>query len=296
MMNDCLPLVIPVINEAFGKNYTGRERIFLNPNEHYINQQDGSEQKRITDSAFTIITDDGRRDKYIFECQSTADGTILVRIFEYIMQEALDSGEVSNNQLTVTVSNATVLFLRSNDNTPDVMKIVINTPGGTVDFDVPVIKMNSYTLDDIFGKGLYFLLPFYIFNFEKKFAIYEKDKAEREKLMEEYAEFSERLYNALMDRKIFEHHRSTILGMSKSVLRKIAAKFKKVKTGVDEIMGGRILDYPGRKEYYEGIEYGKREGMLEKCLEIAHELRGLGVSDTIICKATRLSQEELNML
>ena len=33
-MNDCLPLVIPVINEAFGKNYTGRERIFLNPNEH----------------------------------------------------------------------------------------------------------------------------------------------------------------------------------------------------------------------------------------------------------------------
>ena len=171
-MNDCLPLVIPVINEAFGKNYTGRERIFLNPNEHYINQQDGGEQKRITDSAFTIITDDGRRDKYIFECQSTADGTILVRIFEYIMQEALDSGEVSNNQLTVTVSNATVLFLRSNDNTPDVMKIVINTPGGTVNFDVPVIKMNSYTLDDIFGKGLYFLLPFYIFNFEKKFAVY----------------------------------------------------------------------------------------------------------------------------
>ncbi len=296
MMNDCLPLVIPVINEAFGKNYTGRERIFLNPNEHYINQQDGSEQKRITDSAFTIITDDGRRDKYIFECQSTADGTILVRIFEYIMQEALDSGEVSNNQLTVTVSNATVLFLRSNDNTPDVMKIVINTPGGAVDFDVPVIKMNSYTLDDIFGKGLYFLLPFYIFNFEKKFAVYEKDKAEREKLMEEYAEFSERLYNALMDRKIFEHHRSTILGMSKSVLRKIAAKFKKVKTGVDEIMGGRILDYPGRKEYYEGISEGIVRGERKISFEIARKMRDAGLNSSMILQFTGLNPEDLNML
>ena len=52
MMNDCVRLLIPVINEVFGKNYSGNEKIIFRPNEHFINQQDGIEQKRITDSLF----------------------------------------------------------------------------------------------------------------------------------------------------------------------------------------------------------------------------------------------------
>ena len=49
------------------------------------------------------------------------------------------------------------------------MNIVINTPGGSVNFDVPVMKINSYSLGQIFERDLYFLLPFYIFNLEKNF-------------------------------------------------------------------------------------------------------------------------------
>ena len=166
-MNDCVRLLLPVINEIFGKNYTGREKIVFHPNEHFINQQDGNEQKRITDSSFSIIS--GRQeDKYIFECQSTADNTMLIRIFEYITQEALDSGKILKHKLIVTIPNAAVLFLRTKKDTPDAMNIVIHTPGGTVDFDVPIMKVNSYSLAQIFEKDLYFLLPFYIFNLEKK--------------------------------------------------------------------------------------------------------------------------------
>ncbi len=262
MMNDCIHLVIPVINEIFGKNYTGKERIITHPNEHFINQQDGVEQKRITDSAFTIVS--GRNeDKYIFECQSTADDTLLVRIFEYITQEALDSSKVVNYQLTVTIPNAAVLFLRSNRNTPNSMNIVINTPGGSVNFDVLVMKIKSYSLAQIFEKDLYFLLPFYIFRLEKNFSKYDSSPAELEKLKREYVDFMTRLEQAVKDGKIFTYDRRTILEMSKKVLENIAVKYNNIEKEVNVIMGGRVLDYEGRSIFYGGLAEGYAEGRME---------------------------------
>ena len=173
LMNDCVRLLIPVINEVFGKNYSGDEQIIFRPNEHFINQQDGKEQKRITDSSFSIISHDNLEEKFILECQSTDDDTLLIRIFEYITQEALDSGTITKYKLIVTIPNAAVLFLRSKKSTPNSMNIVINTPGGSVSFNVPVMKVQSYSLEQIFDKNLLFLLPFYIFNLEKNFPQYE---------------------------------------------------------------------------------------------------------------------------
>lgn len=259
MMNDCIQLLIPVINEIFGKHYTGKEKIITHPNEHFINQQDGKEQKRITDSSFSIISGN-HEDKYIFECQSTADDTLLIRIFEYITQEALDSGKILKHQLIVTIPNAAVLFLRTKKDTPDAMNIVINTPGGSVNFDVPIMKVNSYSLTQIFDRDLYFLLPFYIFNLEKNFSKYENDLAELEKLKREYADFMARLEKAVKDGKIFTHDRRTILEMSKKVLENIAAKYKNIQKEVKEIMGGRVLDYEGRSIFYDGIKQGRIEG------------------------------------
>ena len=56
------------------------------------------------------------------------------------------------------------------------MKYVIVTPGGTVQYDVLIMKVQTYSLDDIFGKGLLLLIPFYIFSHEKGFAEYNSDE------------------------------------------------------------------------------------------------------------------------
>ncbi len=294
-MNDCVRLLIPVINEIFGKNYTGKEKIIPHPNEHFINQQDGNEQKRITDSSFSIIS--GRHeDKYIFECQSTADDTMLVRIFEYITQEALDSGKILKHKLIVSIPNAAVLFLRTKKDTPDAMNIIINTPGGTVDFDVPIMKVNSYSLAQIFEKDLYFLLPFYIFNLEKNFSKYEHDPAELEKLRREYIDFMTRLELAVLNRKIFTHDRRTILEMSKKVLENIAVKYDNIQKEVKDIMGGRVLDYEGRSIFYDGIAVGKERGRREANIETARRLREMGMNDNDILRATNISFDDLLML
>ena len=94
MTVDCSQLLLPMLNEIFGKHYTGNEKIVFNQNEHFLNQQDGYEEKRITDSSFSVIGE--TEEKYLLECQAMPDNSLLVRIFEYITQDALDHGEITN--------------------------------------------------------------------------------------------------------------------------------------------------------------------------------------------------------
>ena len=93
ILNDCRKLIIPVINEIFGETYTGEEEIQFFPNEHFIDQQDEADKKRITDTNFTVF---GKvQKKYHIECESSyPDGRITIRLFEYDAQIALDEGEV----------------------------------------------------------------------------------------------------------------------------------------------------------------------------------------------------------
>ena len=291
MMNDCVKLLIPVINEVFGKNYSGNETIVFRPNEHFINQQDGKEQKRITDSSFSIISDNSE-DKFILECQSTDDDTLLIRIFEYITQEALDSGTITKYQLTVTIPHAAVLFLRSKKSTPNSMNIVINTPGGSVSFDVPVIKVQSYSLQQIFDKNLLFLLPFYIFNLEKDFPQFETSDEALEKLKKVYIDFMNRLEKEVTEGHISAYYRRTILDMSKKVLENIAAKYKNIQKGVNDIMGGQILEHEGKTIFNAGVAEGRREANLDT----ARRLREMGMNDNDIHRATNISLDDLQLL
>ncbi len=175
LINDCSSLIIPLINEVFGERYTGKEKIVFSPNEHFMNRQDGEEGERVSDTSFKIIAGTETK-KYHWECQSSADSSMLVRFFEYDTQIALDEGEIKKDVLTVTLPNSAVLFLRCDDETPDRMKIEIITPGGTVSYPIPVMKSQQYGIDEIFEKGLLFLIPFYIFSHESRFKEYDGDK------------------------------------------------------------------------------------------------------------------------
>ena len=98
LLNDCSSLIIPVINEVFSEHYTGKEEIIFSPNEHFLNQQDGNEDERITDTCFKIQGKEIK--KYHLECQSSADNRMLVRFFVYDTQIALDRGEIRIGQTT----------------------------------------------------------------------------------------------------------------------------------------------------------------------------------------------------
>ena len=298
LLNDCSELIIPVINEIFGTHYTGDEEIIFAPNEHFLNQQDGEEEKRITDSSFVIVGDEKKR--FLCECQSIADSSMLVRIFEYATQIALDQGETVQNTLRVEIPHSALLFLRSRASTPDKMEIEMKTPGGTVRFDVLVMKSQRYTIDDIFDRKLLFLIPFYIFSHESRFEEYDKNEDKLEILKAEYIRIVDRLDEWMRKGSISAYMRKTILEMSGKVLENIAQKYDNVREGVKSVMGGRVLEYEAKTILNEGmkqgikqgikqgVQQGLQEGEIKKAKETAWNLRALGMDDNTIADAVNV--------
>ncbi|MCI8282434.1 MAG: hypothetical protein HFI76_12255 [Lachnospiraceae bacterium] len=297
LLNDCSNLIIPVINEVFGETYTGEEKIRFSVNEHFLNQQDGDMQERITDTCFQIIGKESK--KYHMECQSSSDHSMLIRFFEYDTQIALDDGEIRGNVLTVTFPHSAVLYLRSRESTPENLEVRMNTPGGSVAYDIPVMKVGIYTTKDLFEKNLLFLIPFYIFSHEERFERYEKDGKELRALKEEYAGIRSGLEKLQESGEISEYAKCTIIDMAGKVLEHIAKKYETVREGVRDVMGGRILEYEaktireeGRKEgreqgKEEGREQGREEGREEGIRGMVSVLKELGIPYHIIQEKIR---------
>ena len=260
ILNDCRKLVIPIINEIFGETYTGEEEIQFFPNEHFIDQKDEADKERITDTNFRIL---GKvQKKYHIECESSLpDGKITIRLFEYDAQIALDEkeegkceafllmpsddlagdavrrvplpykSEITEETLTVTFPHTAVLYLRSYKKTPDKMKYVIVTPGGTVQYNVPIMKVQAYSLNDIFEKRLLMLIPFYIFSHEKSFPEYNSNEQKLEELKAEYQIILKRLDELERQGVIGAFDKRTIIDLSGDVIKEIAQKYENVQKG-----------------------------------------------------------------
>ncbi len=253
-----------MINEIFGEQYNGDEEVEFFPNEHFLDRQDAADRERITDTNFRVTGKTVK--KYHLECESSLpDGKMAVRIFEYDAQIALDEGEVTEETLTVTFPHTAVLYLRAyrKKKTPDKMKYVIVTPGGTVAYDIPIMKVQAYSLADIFDRRLLFLIPFYIFSHEKKFPKYNSNEQELEKLKAEYQEILAGLDDLERQEVIGAFDKRTLIEISGDVLKELTKKYENIQKGVGEIMGGALIETSARKLKNETKNETKKETALK---------------------------------
>ena len=189
---------------------------------------------------------------------------MLVRIFEYDAQIALDSGSVVDNSvLTVTFPNSAVIFLRHSGKTPNEMRIRMITPGGSTEYLVPVVKVQKYSLEEIFSKRLLFFIPFYIFSHEKYFPEYESNESKLQKLCEEYNYIQTKLDGLQKTGEVSEFTKSAVCVMTNHVLALIAQKYQRVKQGVENVMRGKIIDYEAKTIRNKAIAEGRAEGIAE---------------------------------
>ena len=107
------------------------------------------------------------------------------------------------------------------------MRYVIKTPSGTVEYDVPIMKVQEYTLEDIFSKGSLLLIPFYIFLHEKNFKVYNSNKQKLAVLKAEYRSILERLDKLKQEGMIGAFDKRTIIELSGDVIREMAC-FKSI--------------------------------------------------------------------
>ena len=263
--SECDDLLIAFVNYIHGESYGRDAKVIRGRNEHFIEYPDKSDAKRITDSFFEVDYM-GRRNKYHYECESGRyDDTLLIRIFEYDTQIALDTAEVNNKCLMVDFPYSGLLLLRGTE-TFDSSEVIIRTPGGTVKYPIAVMRMKDINLETIFSRQLYFLLPFYMFNYEGRLERIDSDSNELDRFADMYKGIIDRLERDVEKQFLSQHSFHVIIRLINKVSYKLNMNHRNVQKKVGDIMGGKVLDLDvivaKREGRAEGLAEGKRESIL----------------------------------
>lgn len=225
-------LAVPLINEVFHTSYPEDVPIVQLRNEH---QQENGEI--ITDSCLKIA---GKL--YHIECQSIDDTTMAIRMIEYDFSIAIEYAQKQGRRYRIEFPKSCVLYLRSGNNTPDFLEIEMVLPDeNIVHYRVPTMKLETYTRNSIFEKNLLMLLPFYIMRYEKDIHEMSENPEMFQNLLNEYDEVRTNLEKELSgaDKAVL------YMNLNKLIIKiadYICQNEEKVRKGIGEIMGGKVLE------------------------------------------------------
>ena len=263
VIKKCPRMALFLINEMFYRSglteeeYDGTERVELL-------------DKELPDLALGGLELDMRlavykRTKRTFhlECQSTPDGTVILRMVRYDTRAALEEADYTVSEIHVKLDDSGIVFLRSTRNTPEIMTVVLEVPqGGTVSYQIPVVRMQDYTLEYILENKLYILLPFLFFNYEKKLKKAPNDKALYEEILDLYDTILNKLKELTDSEIITAYEASTLYDALKTVFEALG-RTNQAEQEVEKIMGGVILEFSADKYYDAGKADGIAAGIAE---------------------------------
>ena len=250
MLEKMPELVIPLINEVFGKNYPADIPIIQMRNEHQT--QSG---EIITDSRLLIA------DKiYHIECQSTSDSKMVLRMIEYDFAIGLEDAKMENGRYRMYFPHSCVIYLRGKGRKANLTLEIIMPDGQTLKYNLPAVYVEKYTRDTIFQKKLFLLLPFYIMRYEKSKKKLEQNSKQLQELLDEYSAIEKKLEENLLNQGKETQYRYLI-----EVIIRIAdyifADYENAKKGFGKVMGGKVLELKTDKLIKE-IKVGVQKDMV----------------------------------
>nr|MCR4891628.1 hypothetical protein [Lachnospiraceae bacterium] len=266
----CPRMALFLINEMFYKTglideeYDGTERIEL-LNQKLLDLEFGDLE---LDQRISVYKTEKRT--FHLECQSTSDGTMILRMIRYDTRTALDEAQYTSSSIRVKIDDSGLIFLRSTRNTPDVMTIFLEVPQGqSVSYHIPVIRMMNYSLDYLIEHRLYMLLPFLFFNYEKQLEKVSHDSSLYEEIQALYNTIINRLRELTYSEDISAYEANTLYEALRIVFEALG-KTSKAEQEVADIMGGEILEFRADKYYNAGLADGRAEGehMMAKLVSI----------------------------
>lgn len=280
MLEKMPQLVIPVINEVFHTSYSDKETIVQHRNEHHTKSGE-----LITDSYLEI---GGKL--YHIECESKSGGNMCIRMIEYDFAVALEDASINPDRMyEIQFPHSCVLYLRHSANTPDTLKAKILLPDEqSFYYQIPTVKIQNYTRDEIFRKRLLFFLPFYILRYEKDLSNIAENFSQLNALVAEYHSLRLQLEQELSadaESDIYARLLELIERISNYVLRKKPV----VKERIGDIMGGKVLEL----KVDVALDKGRKEGREEGREEVISRLLKYGMSVNEISAATGYSTEEI---
>ncbi len=244
-------LAVPLINEVFNASYPPDVKIIQLRNEH----QDESGEI-ISDSCLCIL-----ENTYHIECESSDDSSMAIRMIQYDFRIGMEAAHREGRLYRMTFPKSCVLYLRHSSKTPDFLEVHVTLPDDS-DFlyRIPTVKLGSYTMDDMFDRDLQMLLPFYVLRYERLGQTLADNPEALHSLMDEYAAIRRHL-----ERKFFENGRPGLYTDLIKLIVKIADYIfrdsDRVKKGIGDVMGGKILQLESERLRAEGLERGIAQGI-----------------------------------
>ena len=160
-------LLFPLIYEVYQKKYPNDSTITPLSTEYSVERADSKEISTIkADLTFQV----NNQDIYHFECEITYNGLMTIRMFEYDVHAALTFRKDSKtSKLILEFPKSAVLFLQGTRKIPKKLTCLIKfQDGSTHEYQVPTIKVQSYSLAEIREKHLCLLIPFLPIRFRRK--------------------------------------------------------------------------------------------------------------------------------
>lgn len=298
VMKECKSLVYHLLNETFGECCDKDDEIIFLNDEHELIKGTGRAKeeaesfaayndKIISDTNFIVRDKDGNvKGRYIYECQSKKDDTMTVRMVRYGARVAFENFYVKDGVLHIPFPEAAVLYLRGQgNNEADIITAKVDFPDCSVDYNIKSLRFQRYSIDELFEKKLYVLLPFSLFLYEGKLKTIDKDENERNKIVDLYRDIITRLDSASENGELDSYQAQEICLLLEYVTDSLAAKYDNVRNEVDKVMGGRLLEFDITKvknEYVnQGREAGLRDGREEGLRDGLNEGQILGTMETL---------------
>ena len=283
-------LVIPLINEVFGKNYPADIPITQMRNEHQTKSGE-----IITDSRLLIA------DKiYHIECQSTSDSKMVLRMIEYDFAISLEDAKMENGIYRMYFPHSCVIYLRGKGRKDNLTLEIIMPDGQKLKYSLPAVYVEKYTRDTIFQKKLFLLLPYYIMRYEKQKEILDQDEEKLKILLDEYADIQRKLHESLLNQDMEEYYTDMVSFITK-VSDYIFRDSEKTKKGLEKTMGGEVLELESekliRKGRQQGIQQGMQQGIETNIAETVIRMRNTGkFTEEDISLATGLGLEAIRKI
>ena len=245
--------LFPLIKEVHGKEYPRDAGIKPLATEYSIERMDTRE---ITSIRADITVAVEGTDIYHFECEMQKDGTMVIRMFEYDVHIALSYAQGTiDGTYTIQFPHSAVLYLQNNQTVPDHLSCQVTFQDGTSHkYQIPVIKVQTYSLEEIHQKHLCVLIPFLPLRFRKSLSSSNSiKKLPKGELTNFYQQIILILEQEVADGYLTEMNKKTILSLlSKSLIR----VFYKEESLLEEVIE---LTEPILELEFEKIERLKKE-------------------------------------
>ena len=241
-------LLIPLINEAFGTNYSEDEEIVQLRDEHHL-----PEKKIITDAYIRI-----RKDKYHIECQSNDHVCMITRMFEYDTVIALESMIDKKDCIEIEYPASCVVYLRGTGKASRRKVLRLKFPdGSTHEYKPEIIEVAAYSLDEMFDKRLLLMIPFFLVRYEKTLMKDNPDNAEWQDLSKEAGGMLDRIDDLSEKSTTFDLNLADLIN---KIMAYLCRKSEKNRERLGEIMGGKVLELASDRLRAEGLIEGETRG------------------------------------